>query len=183
MPAPVVFQSLTLALLLFSGSAVAAAGPLGDLDARWLTADHLACELAARTRDVPMLQRCTANLYAIAPRDPKTVEMQWVLALARGQEAEARQLVARAHALALPADAVARMEHATHALLPPQRRRPISSALFLVAGVSCLAAVGRQIFMRSATPRSISAGSRRNPGMKSQAAGVPSVGTGGRTLY
>src|SRR4051794_25678368 len=75
----------------------AAAAAPGDLDAQWLAADRLACELAARTRDVPALERCTANLYAAAPRDGKTVEMQWALALARGQGQEARRLVARAH--------------------------------------------------------------------------------------
>ena len=36
--------------------------------------------LAARTRDVPMLERCTANLYAAAPRDGKTIELEWLKA-------------------------------------------------------------------------------------------------------
>jgi hypothetical protein len=89
-----------------------------DLDARWLTADRLACELAVRTRDLPMLERCTANLYAGAPRDPGTVQLQWALALTRGQTSEARELIERARTVGLPPEDVERMEEASAALLP-----------------------------------------------------------------
>jgi hypothetical protein len=175
---------LVLTLWLAPGAAVAAPAPPppSGLDARWLGADRLACELAARARDVPMLERCTANLYAAAPRDAKTVELQWALALARGQGREARELVTRARALNLSEDGVWRMQDATEALLPEPRRFPM--VLFLVGSVLCLSAVARQIFMRRATPRSMSAGSRRKPGMKSQVGAViGSVGRGWRTRY
>jgi hypothetical protein len=119
---------------------MAAAATGSPLDGQWLAADRLACEQAARTRDVPALERCTANLYAVAPRDARTVELQWALALARGQATEARELVTRARTLDVPAEGVARMQDATDALLPEPR--PVARALFIIACLLCLGAAG-----------------------------------------
>jgi hypothetical protein len=131
---------LLLALLTAAPQAAAAPPPApSGLDAQWLAADRTACELAAHTRDVPMLERCAANLYAVAPRDGKTVELQWALALARGQVREARELVSRARDL-LPQDSVDRMEKATDALLPEPH--PIARGLFIAFCVLCLGAAG-----------------------------------------
>lgn len=136
MRAPTLLRAVTFALSLGATLSLAprvAVAAAGDLDARWQTADRLACELAARTRDIPALERCTANLYAAAPRDGKTIEMQWALALARGQRHEARDLVTRARASALPSEGVDRMEDATNALLP----EPPSTAARVVFVVFC----------------------------------------------
>ena len=40
----------------------------------------LRCEVDLRFKDIPALEACTAELAKMAPKDPKTISLQWALA-------------------------------------------------------------------------------------------------------
>jgi hypothetical protein len=92
------------------------------------------CQLATRTRDVPLLEACVAGWTAAAPRDLKTSSYRWALALERKEHARALELIEQARAAGLDAAAAERMRQA----VLDQRRR---ERLPILAGVA-LAVLG-----------------------------------------
>lgn len=100
---------------------------------------ELACEVGARTSDVPTLEGCTKELAARDPNGPRTLSYEWSLAMARGKFDDAEALVARAGAAGVGADGVAGMEQATHAATAQRQKRVVWASL---AGVLLLAALG-----------------------------------------
>jgi hypothetical protein len=77
-----------------------------------LLADHLRCELGVKTKDVALLEACTAALAKVAPEDPKTLVFQWTLAVQKGQKEQAAGLLARARKAGLPDVTADRLESA-----------------------------------------------------------------------
>jgi tetratricopeptide (TPR) repeat protein len=72
--------------------------------------DHLACEVAVRTKNLTLLDQCTGALALASPDDVQTVSYEFARAMLRGDLDEASRIAARARALAFPPDTVARME-------------------------------------------------------------------------
>jgi hypothetical protein len=70
----------------------------------------LSCEVATRLNDNARLERCTNELAAAAPGDPRTITFQWALALARHDDDAARAVIERARQAGLPAAAIAEMQ-------------------------------------------------------------------------
>jgi len=87
----------------------------------------LRCEVDLRYRDVPALEACTAELAQKAPKDPKTISLQWALAVERRDHASAESLLDSARGVGMGADSLARMEAATRAM----RRRQVGRFSFL----------------------------------------------------
>ena len=100
---------------------------------------ELACEVGARTSDVPMLEGCTKELAARDPNGPRTLSYEWSLAMARGKFDDAEALVARAGAAGVGADGLAGMEQATHAARAQRQKRIVWGGL---AGMLLLAGLG-----------------------------------------
>jgi tetratricopeptide (TPR) repeat protein len=86
----------------------------GDLAAA-AAYDELECEVGARTNNAAQLEECTTSLLAKAPDDVKTITFQWHLAMVRGRYSEARDLIERARASGLGAEAVQDMQNAVAA--------------------------------------------------------------------
>ena len=105
----------------------------------------LGCEVALRFKDIPALESCTAELAKKAPNDPKTVSLQWALAVEKRDRTTALSLLDRARGLGLSAAALAKMEAGTQAI---RRRQLQRLALLTIAAVLVLAGlrVGRRWF-------------------------------------
>ena len=73
-------------------------------------ADEVDCQLGARTSDVGILTACVAALTAVAPKDPKTISYQWVLAVEMKNYDEAARLMRKATSAGLKPEGVAKME-------------------------------------------------------------------------
>ncbi len=93
----------------------------------------LRCEVALRFKDWPALEACTGELARVAPSDPKTVSLQWALALERNDRAEALRLIDKAKVTGMSAAAVAKMEAGTQAMT--RRRQQRMGALFGAAAL------------------------------------------------
>jgi hypothetical protein len=76
----------------------------------------LRCEIALRFRDFAALEACTNELAAKAPKDPKTISLEWALALEKRDRGEALALIDRARGAGMTNDGLARMEKATRAM-------------------------------------------------------------------
>jgi hypothetical protein len=103
----------------------------------------LRCEVALRFKDIPALAACTTELAKLAPNDPKTVSLEWALAVEKRDRTAALSLLDRARSLGLSAAALAKMEAGTQAI---RRRQLQRLALLLVAAV--LVAAGLRIGRR-----------------------------------
>jgi hypothetical protein len=77
----------------------------------------LRCEVALRFKDVPTLEACTAELSKLAPNDPKTVSLQWALAVEKRDRGTAISLLDRARSVGVSATVLAKMEQSTRAIL------------------------------------------------------------------
>jgi len=73
---------------------------------------NMRCELATRLGDVVRAQRCVQELQQKAPDDPKTLAYAFALALQKGDLDGARAVISHARKIALPRDAIQKMERA-----------------------------------------------------------------------
>jgi tetratricopeptide (TPR) repeat protein len=78
-----------------------------------LAANHLACKVGVKTKDIAMLEACTAVLQKLAPDDSKTVVFKWSLAVQKGQREEAERLLGRAKAMGVVQENIERMQALT----------------------------------------------------------------------
>jgi hypothetical protein len=92
----------------------------------------LRCEVNLRFKDIPALEACTNELTKQAPNDPKTVSLQWALAVEKRDRGAALSLLDRARSLGVNAPALAKMEAGTRAIRTRQLER---LALLIVAAV------------------------------------------------
>jgi len=76
----------------------------------------LSCDVALRFDDRAALEACTAELARRAPRDPKTVSLQWALALQKHDRGAALGLIDLARETGMSAEGLAKMEKATRAM-------------------------------------------------------------------
>ena len=111
----------------------------------------LRCEVALRFKDIPALEACTKELTKLAPNDPKTVSLQWALAVEKRDRTAAMSLLDRARGLGVSAAALAKMEAGTQAI---RRRQLQRLALLTIAAL--LAAAGLRLGRRRL-------GTRRQP--------------------
>jgi hypothetical protein len=98
----------------------------------------LRCEVDLRFKDIPALEACTAELARLAPNDPKTVSLQWALAVEKRDRGTALGLLDRARTLGVNAAALAKMEAGTRAILRRRVERVgllIIAAAFVAAGL------------------------------------------------
>jgi hypothetical protein len=79
-------------------------------------ATMLRCEVALRFRDYTTLETCTNELATKAPKDPKTISLQWAVAIEKHDRGEALALIDRARGAGMSDDGLARMERATRAM-------------------------------------------------------------------
>jgi hypothetical protein len=136
---------------------------------------HLQCQLGVRIESIPLLEECTKALAVIAPEDPKTITFEWALAVRKGDPSGGRREIARARALGMNADQLARMERLTAQLEPAWRRGFRGHRVFwltFAVGASCGLAVffirrrrssaGEGMLLASPTRRSCSFTRGRN---------------------
>ncbi len=76
----------------------------------------LRCEVDLRFQDFAALEACTAELGKRAPQDPKTISLQWAVALHKNDRGEALALIDRARSVGMKGDGLARMERATRVM-------------------------------------------------------------------
>ena len=98
----------------------------------------LRCEMDLRFKDIPALEDCTARLARQAPNDPKTISLQWALAVEKRDRGAAMTLLDRARSLGVNATALAKMQEGTEAILRRRVQRfgiLLVAALFLGAGL------------------------------------------------
>jgi hypothetical protein len=98
----------------------------------------LRCEVDLRFKDLPAFEACTAELAKLAPDDPKTVSLQWALAVEKHDRGTAMSLLERARGLGVNAAALAKMEEGTRAILRRRAQRVgllIIAAAFVAAGL------------------------------------------------
>ena len=103
----------------------------------------LACQVALRFKDIPALESCTAELGKKAPNDPKTISLQWALAVEKRDRRTALTLLDRARSVGVSAAALAKMEAGTQAI----RRRQVQRLVLMGIAVVLVAAglrVGRR---------------------------------------
>jgi hypothetical protein len=74
-----------------------------------LLAGQLACELGLRLEDVSRMERCTAKLSALAPKDPRTFAFRWSLALLRRDDKQAERVIGEAKQAKVPDALLAQM--------------------------------------------------------------------------
>ena len=101
-----------------------------------VAANHLRCELGVRLKDIPTLEGCTKQLSKLAPDDPKTAVFQWSLAVMKGQEEQAQDLLMRARATGVMRESIERMEAAT-----PSSGRTTRRVVAIAGGAALLAMV------------------------------------------
>lgn len=136
----------------------------GQPEAR-LTAVHLSCELATRLDDAAGLERCTNQLVSAAPDDARTVTFQWALALAQQDLEAARDVVAHARSLGLPAAVLDDME--SKLALEQERASGVLAALRRhgpLALIALLTALGFIILRRSWSGRIVPGDDARRDG-------------------
>jgi hypothetical protein len=110
--------------------------------------DDLECQVGARRSNAAQLEECTRGLQASAPNDPRTVSYLWALAVAKGDDAEARALVDRARAAGIaPAD-VQRMSDATAKNAWAGRVRTLLFTVAIALLFAAMAVTGRAFLMR-----------------------------------
>lgn len=114
---------------------------------------HVECELAMHTADVPMLQRCSGELAALAPDDPKTISFQWAAAMREENAAEAQRLVKRARIVGMKPAGLNRMERATTALDSSQTSRAVTRGLMGGLALAAVGAVAALLIWRRRGPR------------------------------
>lgn len=85
-----------------------------------LLAAELGCELAAKLEDEARLTRCTKQLAAVAPDDPRTFTYRWALALQKGELDVAEQTLVAARAKGFPEAALLGM----HEKIAQARQKP-----------------------------------------------------------
>lgn len=76
----------------------------------------LSCDVALRFNDEPALEACTAELARRAPQDPKTVSLEWALAVQKHDRGAALGLIDRAREIGMSSEGLAKMEKATRAM-------------------------------------------------------------------
>ncbi len=103
----------------------------------------LRCQVDLRFKDIPALEDCTKELTKQAPNDPKTVSLEWALAVEKRDRGAALSLLDRARGLGVNAAALAKMEAGTRAIRSRQLQR---LALLIVAAV--LVAAGLRLGQR-----------------------------------
>jgi hypothetical protein len=76
----------------------------------------LRCEVDLRVKDFAALETCTKELAVKAPEDPKTISLQWALALEKSNRADALALIDRARGAGMDDAGIAQMKRATRAM-------------------------------------------------------------------
>lgn len=84
--------------------------PKGSLD---FTVNQLRCQVGVKMKDITTLEACTKALSRLAPDDPRTVVFSWTLALEKGQQREAEQLIDHAVKAGVVLENVERMRKVT----------------------------------------------------------------------
>ncbi len=100
----------------------------------------LSCDVALRFNDRPALESCTAELARAAPQDPKTVSLQWALAVQNHDRGAALGLIDRARALGMSPEGLAKMEKATRAMTVRRLGRIAAVAAIVALGGALLLA-------------------------------------------
>ena len=91
----------------------------------------LRCEVDLRFKDFKALEACTAELGKKAPQNPKTISLQWAVALHNHDRGAALALIQRARTAGVTEDGLAMMESATRAMT--LKRAGFLAMLFAVA--------------------------------------------------
>jgi hypothetical protein len=92
----------------------------------------LRCEVDLRFKDFAALETCTKELAAKAPQDPRTISLQWALAVERSNRADALALIDRARSAGMNDAGIAQMERATRAMT----LRRIGLLVVILAGMA-----------------------------------------------
>jgi hypothetical protein len=90
----------------------------------------LRCEVALRFKDIPALEACTGALTQMAPNDPKTISLQWALAVEKRDRPAALGFLDRARSAGVNGEALAKMEDGTRAI---RRRQLARLGLLIIA--------------------------------------------------
>jgi hypothetical protein len=92
----------------------------------------LRCEVDLRFKDFAALETCTKELLAKAPEDPKTISLQWALAVEKSNRADALALIDRARGAGMNEAGIAQMVRATRTMT----LRRIGLLVVLFAGMA-----------------------------------------------
>jgi hypothetical protein len=76
----------------------------------------LHCQVALRFNDFATLESCANDLAVKAPKDPRTISLQWALALEKHDRSDALALIDRARTVGMNSEGIAQMERATRAM-------------------------------------------------------------------
>jgi len=121
------------------------------------TGDVVECEVGLKLHDKQRLQRCTANLVASAPSDPKTLSFQWAYSVERGDYAGAKALLERLKQTAISPKALQKMEEATSLARPWWKRALRSwwalSVLVLIVLAAAITLMSRRHQQQPATAK------------------------------
>lgn len=101
-------------------------------EATKVAAYDLECDVARKLAAKELLQTCTQALAQLAPGAPRTISLQWALALEQGDHAAALQWVNAARTSGMDAEAVHLMSQATSSM-PPRWQRHLSDWRYLAA--------------------------------------------------
>lgn len=119
-----------------------------------LVGNQLRCDVGVKTKNVPMLEACTAALAKLAPNDPRTVVFMWSLAVQKGHRKEAEALLERTRKLGVVMeDNIERMDTLTASI--GGKVRPTWPMLLFVGTVLMLGALGTLIIRAIARRRSL----------------------------
>ena len=100
----------------------------------------LSCDVALRFNDRPALESCTAESARKAPKDPKTISLQWALAVQNHDRGAALGLIDRAREVGMSPDGLAMMERATRAMTLHRLGRMAAVAAIVALGGALLLA-------------------------------------------
>jgi hypothetical protein len=109
----------------------------------------LRCDVALRFNDWPALDACATKLAETAPNDPKTVSLQWALAIHKGDRGMAIGLIDRARETGMSPDGLAKMQRRTRAMT----LRHLGSVTALAVIAALVAALAIAGLRRAATSR------------------------------
>ena len=98
----------------------------------------LRCDVALRFNDRPALESCTEELARKAPKDPKTISLQWALAVQNHDRGAALGLIDRAREVGMSPDGLAKMEKATRAMTLHRLGRMAAVAAIVALGGALL---------------------------------------------
>jgi hypothetical protein len=115
----------------------------GMPDARQVVPE-LECQVALKTDDMPLLERCTTALIATRAAAPVTALYEWSLALKRGNYQDARWHIRHAQRLGMNPEGIARMERETDAEAARQTRK---IGLWILAGLLTVLATAAGIVL------------------------------------